>query len=292
MGGSIEALSLPPGPIENHDLSPDGTRIVAQVEEGGGSQIAIYTIDRGTRQWLTPDDRQYHDPFWSPDGEWIYFTDDRGVYRARSNFSGTIETVTSDIPYASLGGIANDGRTAGVSFRVDATAGRDVAVLDLDTGELRAAMNTTDTNEFDARISPDGRLIAYVGWEESGTGGSFRAYVRDLETSEFQVVSPGIGQDPTWTRDGSSLLFVDGNNEVWRSVIGREPALTVGVPEPLFRREANREGTLVPSLDDSRLLALVALPAAGPAGDGSPRIEVILGWANEVARRVRPRDDR
>lgn len=86
--------------------------------------------------------------------------------------------------------------------------------------------------ERDARLSPDGRWIAYVS-EESG-----RAEISVRSVSGLPrriVISGGGGDQPVWRRDGAELFFVDPEGRL-RSVAVRPGAdgnLTFGVPVEL-----------------------------------------------------------
>ena len=60
--------------------------------------------------------------------------------------------------------------------------------------------------ERDARLSPDGKWIAYVS-EESGRP---EVSVRRIEgPTQREVMSAGGGDQPVWRRDGRELFFVD-----------------------------------------------------------------------------------
>ncbi len=60
--------------------------------------------------------------------------------------------------------------------------------------------------ERDARLSPDGTLVAYVS-EEVGRP---EISVRTVDgTPRREGISVGGGTQPVWSRDGAELLFVD-----------------------------------------------------------------------------------
>jgi serine/threonine protein kinase len=86
--------------------------------------------------------------------------------------------------------------------------------------------------ERDARLSPDGRWIAYVS-EEAGRP---EVSVRSLFDTPRRVVISGEGGDhPVWRRDGAELFFVDPHGRL-RSVAVRQAAagnLAFGVPVEL-----------------------------------------------------------
>jgi Tol biopolymer transport system component len=60
--------------------------------------------------------------------------------------------------------------------------------------------------EHDARLSPDGRLVAYVSEE---TGGPEISVQTIDDPPRREVISVAGGNQPVWSRDGRELFFVD-----------------------------------------------------------------------------------
>lgn len=80
----------------------------------------------------------------------------------------------------------------------------DVEVVPLSGGPSRVVVATA-AEERNARLSPDGRWIAYV----SNESGSFEVYVQPFPTTGAKwQVSKGGGQQPLWRRDGRELFYV------------------------------------------------------------------------------------
>src|SRR5262249_776291 len=112
--------------------------------------------------------------------------------------------------------------------------GRDLWVLDTKTKTARALCNGP-ANEFDARLSPDGHLIA-IASEESGRP---ELYVQDFPEGKRGTRGSvsGLARDPNyspirWSKDGSSLWFLDADGRTVRaSQISDQPALTASKPE-------------------------------------------------------------
>ena len=60
--------------------------------------------------------------------------------------------------------------------------------------------------EHDARLSPDGRLVAYV----SGESGRREVSVQTMDPQpRREVISVAGGDQPVWSRNGRELFFVD-----------------------------------------------------------------------------------
>ena len=79
--------------------------------------------------------------------------------------------------------------------------------------------------ERDARVSPDGRWVAYVS-EETGRP---EVSVRRMDgATRREVISAGGGDQPVWRRDGSELFFVAPDGRLMAA-----PMRTAAETEPL-----------------------------------------------------------
>ena len=185
-------------------LSPDGGRLVrGRVDARGNPDIWVDDLQRGTRLRLTTSADLDVLPVWSPDGRQI-------AYR-----SGTVHETT-------IGFAASDGtgvtRTLGCpqqpcepsdwspdgKYLVVTVGGRDIWTVPLETGGTPQKLLAEAFTERDARISPDGRWLAYVS-DESGRP---EVSVRSLAgPSRRFVVSSGGGDQPVWSHDGGELFF-------------------------------------------------------------------------------------
>ena len=93
--GNLDVLPFDAADINNHAIAPDGNRVALQVAgEGARSEIWVYELDRRVAQRPTPGDVEADHPVWSPDGEWVYFSNGsqvESIYRIRADFSGAME---------------------------------------------------------------------------------------------------------------------------------------------------------------------------------------------------------
>ncbi len=81
----------------------------------------------------------------------------------------------------------------------------DIMVVPVSGGES-VALAATTADERNARISPDGRFIAYVSNENAG---SFDVWVQPFPTTGVRwQVSKNGGYQPLWRRDGRELYYI------------------------------------------------------------------------------------
>ncbi|MBL8115272.1 MAG: PD40 domain-containing protein, partial [Acidobacteria bacterium] len=129
----------------------------------------------------------------------------------------------------------------------------------------------------DARLSPDGRYVAYAA-DESGRRPEIYVKAIPGRGAEGRIqVSAGGGRQARWKSDGTALYFQSGDALVEVPVtLGEEPS--AGSPRVLFRAsfrwfEPSAEGFL---------LALSEDPAKRPAP------VVVVGWESAVKNRLAP----
>jgi Tol biopolymer transport system component len=134
-------------------------------------------------------------------------------------------------------------------------------------------------DEADARLSPDGRWLAYSARDES-TG--WEVYVRPVEDVGGLVrVSRGGARYPRWGANGRELFYVAPDGTLMRVSIDSGPPFRVLSSAPLFRHHAltlSRGGLARSPYDVSPdgQRFLVMIPVEPPR---SAPISVLLNWA-------------
>ena len=89
---------------------------------------------------------------------------------------------------------------------------------------------TTEFDELQPRLSPDGKWLAYI----SDESGRYEVYVRALEGAGGRtLVSAGGGTEPMWARDGGRLFYRDGQRMMAANVV-RTPTFAVTARAMLF----------------------------------------------------------
>ncbi len=142
--------------------------------KGGNTQIFTLSIDGGTpRQW-TSTDFDHGAPIWSKDGSQLFFS-------ANFNTEDVLEPLNSEIYKLSL----SDGNVTALTSRYG-----------------------PDT---DPKISPDGRKLAYIGFDDTYQGYQLtHAYILDIKSGKSSLISEDFDRDVqhiNWGASGKGLYF-------------------------------------------------------------------------------------
>jgi serine/threonine-protein kinase len=251
-------------------LSPDGRRL-AVVVDPRPSEVWVYDLGTATRSKLS---RTAHSlvPVWTPEGAAVTFTASSNLHRAPADGSRPPERVL-ELPVAQYAGSwSPDGATL-VYWD---TAGESTDIWLLAEDGSRHAVVAGDAHEWEARLSPDGRWLAYQSWES----GQIETYVVAFpDGSNKRTVSRGGGRNPAWSSDGREIFYHDGESMFAVSVsVGA--TLEVGKPERLFGWP---EG-LVHNFDvfpDGQSFVMVRTDP----DDAPDRFRVVLNWSRELEER-------
>ncbi|HET9261741.1 MAG TPA: protein kinase [Vicinamibacterales bacterium] len=258
-------------------VDPSGKRLaVAIADELGEADLSVYEIDRRAWTDLTEGMHLGSQLVWSPDGNWIFFTSFKSgeaeLYRTPSR-EGSPEQLTWAAEYwEHPSSVSPDGKT--LFFWRTETSQSDLMTLNL---EPRARPNPfTKTPQFFeavARISPDGRWVAYES-DESGGG---QVHVRPLPgPGRSYRVSAVAGRNPWWSTDGRELFYQRGA-EIWAVPVEPGSTFRPGAPRMLFSAEfLSRPDSLVMSGHTSeRFMAIRSDPPPR-------RVIYVPNWLEEL----------
>ena len=131
--------------------------------------------------------------------------------------------------------------------------------------------------EGGARVSPDGRWLAYVS-DESGT---FEIYVRPFTpeapagTGAKWLVSKGGGVRPIWRPDGKELFYLGLASQVMAVDIDTSKGIQAGTPRRMFTAPTRARDCGWDLSPDGKRFLFVAPPGTGRAIP----FTVVLNWA-------------
>jgi Tol biopolymer transport system component/predicted Ser/Thr protein kinase len=221
----MHLLRLDPGedrPVEVREggtynaprLSPDGASIIVNRFDASTRRSDPWLFDFGAGTWrritFTADAAGDDSAVFSPDGRSIAIASSRNERtRVRELWvqpvGGTSHrTLSSGADYIVATDWSRDGRNLLVSVQRKAS-GFDVEMIDAERGGKFVPVVATTANELHARLSPDGRWLAY----ESDESGRAEIYVTNFPnaTAKWQVSTTG-GRAPYWSADGKAILFL------------------------------------------------------------------------------------
>jgi len=277
-------------------LSPDGNRVASTIlnannideiwiSKRGDPNARVSVASPGADCWC---------PVWSPTGTELAYTrrafdDQDGIYIKSVDGSGAphrvcnLETKES---WTELTSWAPDG-SALLATRYRTNVYSDVMIIPLNG---RGARGNEPRPLFSgvakhARFSPDGKWIALA----SGESGKSEVYVvpyrSDGEIGASIRVSSGESYSPRWSRNGSTIYFIDSQRRMMSVGLRTRPSFSVGRPSALWNLDRLRlaDGRALDILPDGRLL----LAQKGEEEDQITSYQVVLNFFDELRKRTK-----
>ena len=296
--GEEQSLPAPPRAYRSPRISPDGRRVAVTIDERE-SHVWLYGLDRQTSTRLTFEGTYNVNATWTWDGQHIAFQSNspQNLFWQPSDGSGGPERLTTGEYTQIPNSWSPDGQFL-VFHETNPTSGRDLWVVQLADRKAQPFL-VTPANEGTARISPDGRWLAYLS-DESGRN---EIYVQPYPGpgGKWQISIEG-GTEPVWNPNGRKLFYRSGD---------RMMAVEVEVGQastPVSSGQAGRPVATAFSAGRPRMLFDAAqylpTPATIPNYDVSPdgqrflmlkpseqeaaptEINVVLNWFEELKQRV------
>jgi serine/threonine-protein kinase len=196
--GTYEPLPVEPAAYQRFDLSRDGRRLAAVIQQLSGQELRIYDLETGRgMQWL----RAYYigQPRWDPESRRILADVIPEHGRARRSVIGAPEAAA---PPDTLEGTCSH-LTDYVSDDLILTVG--ITRCSIEGG--RVSVDSLDLSGGFATLSPDRRWIAY----SSSITGRFEVYLASFPSADrrYQVSDRG-GLEPLWV-SSSELVYRHGH---------------------------------------------------------------------------------
>jgi Tol biopolymer transport system component len=275
--GTAEGTLGPPAGYMNVALSIDGRQAAVDRFD---STPGIWLLDaaRSTATRATFGRIYESTPVWSPDAGGFVFAAARdtppNLYMKRIGTAGEEERLFRNTLQSFPQSWSPDGRYIAY-VTVDPKTHADIWVLPLSGGGKPTPIVQTPFAELHARISPDGRWMAYTS-NESGRQGVY--VTRFPEPGGKWQVSTNGGAFPVWRRDGRELFYRAADGKLMAVPVAPGSDFAPGAPIPLFELRAAigglGNGTFYDVAPDGRFLINM------PVQRTSPPVTVVLNWSN------------
>lgn len=254
--GAEQPIAGAPRVFLSPRLSPDGQRVATILDE---ATTDLWTLDlaRGAMTRITPGDGTVLGAVWSPDGREL-------AYTAQQTGRWTLFRMPADNSAPPRPIVTSDSRPVPLSWSPDSRSlvirelsfrtRYDLSLLPLADQATPVPLLQSVAPEDEARISPDGRWLAYtVGGERTDV------YVQPFPGPGGKtLISTEGGRNPAWSPDGREIFYRNGRTLMAVSISTR-PTLSAGVPHVLFEGpyegdyDVSPDGPAIP--DDERRTA-------------------------------------
>ena len=265
-----------PGYYQNLELSRDDKRLaVGRIDsQTGKSDIWLVELSRGIASRLTSDPSDERFPIWSPDGHQILFSSDRrgkpDLY-VRTLDSGEEELIVDSPGRNFPRHWTRDGQF--ILFGWFIRDSLDLWMLPLMGEGKPKPILETPFSQWSARVSPDGRWLAY----NSNESGRVEAYIQPFQTPGEKLRLSVNGSGPvSWRGDGKELFYLALDGTMMAVPIQAGDAMEPGIPQSLFQTGIATATVLrqfAVTEDGQRFLLLAPLPA-----ESATAITVVLNW--------------
>lgn len=210
-------------------FSNDGTKIAFVREINNGTNdfsrnLYIMDVDGKNLHQVTSSGRVVLAPSWSPDDSTLAYSEHTSsdrissvspgleIYKIKIDGSAKTQLTDNDVLDRSPSWSPDGKKILYHSLR---DGGNDLNLMNPD-GSQKEKLTNTSLTYVGARWSPNGDKIAFLGY---GNDSESYIYTIDADGNNQQMVSTGIEQEsffksgPTWSPDGSELMYSSKGNE-------------------------------------------------------------------------------
>jgi eukaryotic-like serine/threonine-protein kinase len=270
-------------------LNRDGTKAgLGRVDASGKNDLWALDLPQGTSTRLTSDPGRVQNIAFSPDGSRFAFASTRGpdigFYQKASSGAGDAEVLLSSGASASLTEWTRDGRFL-MFAKATPETGFDLWMLPLQGDHKPFPFLRTQFNEVGARVSPDGRWIAYLSDETGKNEIYVKRFVAEPDggasaaAGKWLISRSGGNGMIHWRNDGKELYYLAPGGKMMAVEVSvtssgfhtGDPKALFSIPEA-FVRSSPTPGNLGDITPDGKRF-LFALPV-----QQTDEFTVILNW--------------
>jgi serine/threonine-protein kinase len=293
--GTVDPLRQRRDLYESPRVSPDGTRLAYDTDDGRVANVYVYEIS-GTVEprLLTTGGGRNRFPVWSSDGKYVAFQSDRegdaAIWRQRADGTGAAERLTR--PQSGVAHVPETWFPKQDRFTFSETSSSAASLWTFDLASRMAERfgTVTSTNAFQSAISPDGRWIAY-GIRRAAGRATVNVEPFPSTGTFYEVQVPGA-HHPMWSADGAELLFFPAGGQLTSVKVRTAPTFEFETPTVVAGAfVANTTPTSARNHDmtpDGKRIVYVGT-AEMDVGAGAPVINVVLNWFEELKALAPPK---
>jgi serine/threonine-protein kinase len=290
--GTTTPLKLPPARYEFPRVSPDGTRIAVQTDDGKDANVWIYELSRTTSVRRLTNGGRNRFPIWSSDSQRVAFQSDRegdlGIFWQPADGSGTAERLTK--PDKDTAHVPESWSPDGKRFIFAVTKGSTNTLWTFSLPDKKAVPFGDVQSMFlpAASFSPDGRWVAYTAAVADASGIS--VFVQPFPITGPKYLVAGLGIHPWWSPDGKELLYRQ-RGQAFAVSVTTQPTFAFGHPMPVNAGPIRERGPQVErehdmTRDGKRFVGVIAGGTAQSATTPASQLQVVLNWFEELKARV------
>ena len=293
--GVAEPLLAKPGMYYHPRLSPDGKHLALIVNDGYSDEIWVYNLARDAMTRLTFNAGTKSSPVWSPNGKFIFFGNQDGLWCAPADGSSREQRLLQTAGGTFPNSFSPEGNWL-TYFQLDTKSNWDIQFVPIEwqpqqpprAGKPKPFQDTPAVEVF-PNVSPDGRWLAYMSTES----GVAEIYVRPVPWAgsvaggKWQI-SNDRGDLPFWAPGGNVLYYRRDDRIMAVSYSVNGSTFSAGKPQ-LWS-----EKSLVPTGRDANFdLApdgkrFVVVRTVGDQGELKPinHLTLLLNFSDEIKRRI------
>jgi Tol biopolymer transport system component/tRNA A-37 threonylcarbamoyl transferase component Bud32 len=238
-------------------LTPDGRNALMSRLDANSGVYDIWSVDlaRGTEERVTSGPSTNIAAMVLADGKSMIYSKSTGggpELVRRTIASGAEERLAPAVAFQQAVSITRNGRTLVYLQRAD-QGNWDIWTLSLEGARTPAPLIATAFNEYDARLSPDDRLLAFV----SNDTGRSEIYIAPFPQAapKYRVSTQG-GRLPRWAAD-RTLMYLSNDGRLMRAEVTTDGGIRAGTPTSKFPAPPKAPWRDFLPLPDGRVLAIV-----------------------------------
>lgn len=312
--GQVQPLTLPARAYASIAISPDGTRIVSNLEPTNPNELVaelwVQDLTRRTFNRISTQGPAF-EFVWSRDSQRIAYAmvspTEYMIFDRRADGSGEVRQLASSpvdkficipsdwSPDGNVLSVVRADMSKGVSDTmmlersegtdIGGPAGADTSIVGKGGWVARPYL-TAPSNEDSPRFSPDGKWIRFMG-DESGRS---ELYVQrftgagageaDARAGRTQVSTAGAVGSGWWSADGKEIRYIDADSRVMSVQVETSPTLSVSLPKQIANLKDIKYRTWAFGPDGRLMLVLEG------ENERAYRIDLVVNFIDEMRERL------